>query len=117
MSTSASDAWNEWQTTSANELYWQGQWWILYNDGQWRTRIWLKYESPRWRLLGPPSPWVSPRWELTWQTRWFRYYVTLAEWNESLYDDEDDEGGLLGCRGYLSNGRWCNIRGRCFSTS
>ena len=46
---------------------------------------------------------------MTHQARWFRCYVTLTEWNAALYeDDEDDEGDF---RGYISNGRWCNIIG------
>ena len=112
MSTSASDAWNEWYSSGTNEIFWQGRWWHFYEDGQWRTRIWLKFEQPKWRLLSQPNPWTSPRWELTNQTRWFRRWISLTEWNAALYDDdEDDEGGLLGFRGYISNGRWCNIIG------
>ena len=107
MSTSASASW----VGGNGQIWWQGFWWQCWEDGQWRTRLWLKYDQAKWRLMSPPNPWASPRWELTYQTRWFRRWVTLTEWNAALEDDEDDEGGLLGFRGYISNGRWCNIIG------
>ena len=110
MSTSASASWNDWYSSGTNEIFWQGRWWHFYEDGQWRTRIWLKFEQPKWRLLSQPNPWASPRWELTHQTRWFRFWISLTEWNAALYDDdEDDEGGLQGIykqRKVVQHHRW-----------